>query len=63
MECAIGRYNQVMTGAQAEKDLTKRKELAKTLVLPAYREVFQQAVQGSTAAHCAHDPQHRDGRG
>ena len=45
MECAIGRYNQAMTGAQAEKDPTKRKELAKTLVLPAYREVFQQYAE------------------
>ena len=46
-ECSLGQYRQVMAKVQAEQDPARRKELAKTLGLPAYREVFQQYVAAS----------------
>jgi len=46
LECAIGHYKRVMTRVEAEKDPARRKELAKTLGLPAYREIFQPYVEG-----------------
>ncbi len=41
MECAIGHYHQVIGKVPAEQDPMRRKEWARTLALPAYREVFR----------------------
>ncbi|MCX6877211.1 MAG: hypothetical protein NTW21_25885 [Verrucomicrobia bacterium] len=45
MECTIGRFQKEMVKVQAEQDPGKRKELAKTLAVPAYREMYQQSVE------------------
>ena len=41
MECALGQFNRLMGEVNAEKDPAKRKELANTSALPAYRGVYQ----------------------
>jgi len=41
MECAMGQFSQAMAKVDVEEDPVKRKELARTLAVPAYREVFQ----------------------
>jgi len=46
-QCTLGQYQQAMAKVQAEQDPARRKELARTLGLPAYREVFQQYVEAS----------------
>jgi hypothetical protein len=40
MECAMGQFNRAMEKVNAETDSTLRRELAKNLALPAYREVY-----------------------